>query len=424
MALSRSIPAIFAELEGHLLRNTNSRGPLHKLAKPGDLERACRQLKGTFFDVDALSGKSSDSGKTKSSPESPKTKEPHLLILTGFPCIKESQGGESGAGIGKKLLQETDGIAGAVAVARAVGLERSTIAIEGNCAEVVRACVGAVSVNSEGGKNLAQNENADIDNDNVNILELPVSRNSGTESEAETSTENPEKEDLQKIQSWISSHQPYTLLCIERAGFSSSSRCYTMSGRDITAKCAPESGVIQELWGNAATSKSRDDLDKDISDKNDGIIAIGDGGNELGLGSVQHLTREHINLGEKIACSERYSADKTIVCGVSNWGGYAVALGLQTLLAENKSEKPSQRQSQKSQSESTSRLSNRHSESQIAETLSKLEICDGITGEFAPASVDGMPMQQHLDVLREMYRICGLEGFDLEGDNLVRAEAG
>lgn len=59
-------------------------------------------------------------------------------------------------------------------------------------------------------------------------------------------------------------------------------------------------------------------------------IAIGDGGNELGMGLVPRpLIAEHVPLGEAIGCV--VPADFLITAGVSHWGAYAVlaALSLQ-----------------------------------------------------------------------------------------------
>lgn len=58
-------------------------------------------------------------------------------------------------------------------------------------------------------------------------------------------------------------------------------------------------------------------------------IGIGDGGNELGMGKVHDKIVESVPFGESIASS--ISCDYLITCGVSNWGGFAIASGLQVL---------------------------------------------------------------------------------------------
>ena len=57
--------------------------------------------------------------------------------------------------------------------------------------------------------------------------------------------------------------------------------------------------------------------------------SIGDGGNELGMGKVQKQVEDHVSLGKEIACV--VSSDYLITAGVSNWGGYAIAVGLYVL---------------------------------------------------------------------------------------------
>ncbi len=62
-------------------------------------------------------------------------------------------------------------------------------------------------------------------------------------------------------------------------------------------------------------------------------IGIGDGGNEIGMGSIpwRVIAKNITNgLGGKIACS--IASDATIVAGVSNWAGYALIAGLHLYL--------------------------------------------------------------------------------------------
>lgn len=62
-------------------------------------------------------------------------------------------------------------------------------------------------------------------------------------------------------------------------------------------------------------------------------IGIGDGGNEIGMGSISwEVIHKNIKngLGGKIAC--RIPTDYTIVAGVSNWGGYALLAAMCILL--------------------------------------------------------------------------------------------
>ena len=80
-----------------------------------------------------------------------------------------------------------------------------------------------------------------------------------------------------------------------------------MRGEDIGAYCAPLDRVF-------AAGPWR-------------TIAIGDGGNEIGMGSLPGaLIAKDVPLGASIACVT--PADHLIVAGVSHWGAYGLIAGL------------------------------------------------------------------------------------------------
>jgi hypothetical protein len=59
-------------------------------------------------------------------------------------------------------------------------------------------------------------------------------------------------------------------------------------------------------------------------------IAIGDGGNEIGMARVpKHVIAAHVSLGETIGCV--VPADFLIAAGVSHWGAYALLAALAIL---------------------------------------------------------------------------------------------
>ena len=100
------------------------------------------------------------------------------------------------------------------------------------------------------------------------------------------------------------------LIAIERPSPSAEGAYCTMSGRDISPHCDP----IDVLFEQA----SRFD---DVT-----TIGIGDGGNEVGMGKVRDAVVRNIANGETIAAST--ACDHLVTCGVSNWGGLALACGL------------------------------------------------------------------------------------------------
>jgi hypothetical protein len=91
-------------------------------------------------------------------------------------------------------------------------------------------------------------------------------------------------------------------------------RCHTMRGLDITTQMSPAHLLFEALQGPPEVT----------------TIGIGDGGNEIGMGKLTwDLIRRNIPRGGLVAC--RVPTDHLIVCGVSNWGGYALGAGVRLL---------------------------------------------------------------------------------------------
>lgn len=100
------------------------------------------------------------------------------------------------------------------------------------------------------------------------------------------------------------------VIAIERCGPAADGTPRNMRGTDMSAFAAP--------------------LDRLFSAGPWRTIAIGDGGNEIGMGRVpRKLIAEHVPLGDAIGCV--VSADYLISAGVSHWGAYAVAAALATV---------------------------------------------------------------------------------------------
>lgn len=100
------------------------------------------------------------------------------------------------------------------------------------------------------------------------------------------------------------------VIAIERCGPAADGRSYNMRGSDISGYAAP----LHQLFSSGPWR----------------TIAIGDGGNEVGMGSVPRpLIAGHVPAGDTIGCV--VPADFLITAGVSHWGAYAIlaALALQ-----------------------------------------------------------------------------------------------
>jgi hypothetical protein len=111
------------------------------------------------------------------------------------------------------------------------------------------------------------------------------------------------------IESWRRAQITHAI-SIERCGRSSDGAPRNMRGLDISSYTAP----LDELFTAGPWE----------------TIAIGDGGNEIGMGSLpRELIAQHVDHGETIACVT--PAGHLIVAGVSNWGAYALLGALAAL---------------------------------------------------------------------------------------------
>jgi hypothetical protein len=170
------------------------------------------------------------------------------------------------------------------------------------------------------------------------------------------------------------------LVSIERVGRSKDATYRTMRGIDITQKTAP----LDDLFIYAHTHP-----EMHIT-----TIAVGDGGNEIGMGGKQDDVKQYVSQGELIACV--VPSDHLIVTGVSNWGGYALAAALWCTIDEQEREMIPLEQVYPSNEE----------QFQMLESMIQANCCDGVLGKPV-LSVDGMAWDVHqkiLDDIREIIR--------------------
>jgi hypothetical protein len=151
--------------------------------------------------------------------------------------------------------------------------------------------------------------------------------------------------------------------------------CHNIRGTDITAWTAPAHLLFESAakWPAVTT------------------IGIGDGGNEIGMGSFSWGTLVRaIARGPAALVPCRIPADHTIVAGVSNWGGYALALAVASLRS------------------ATGCAWTLAEEGRLIETLVReAGAVDGVT-KRKQATVDGLPLQEYLHVLRDLRAAVGL----------------
>jgi D-glutamate cyclase len=145
------------------------------------------------------------------------------------------------------------------------------------------------------------------------------------------------------------------------------------------------------------------------------FIAIGDGGNELGMGKVIDAIRLHIAQGENIGCV--VAADYLIAASVSNWGGYALAAAVALIRAHAELKENTTLKSSYIHHETVERviekwvgqcLPTEMEETELLERCVAAGCRDGVTGRLE-ATVDGMPLATSLQCLRDI-RAAALGG--------------
>lgn len=158
------------------------------------------------------------------------------------------------------------------------------------------------------------------------------------------------------------------VVTIERPGKAADGGYYTMNGRPMNdIVCPLDQYFLAEgrTWGS---------------------FAIGDGGNEAGLGSMHTEITQFIPNGQLIASTT--TADHVLVASVSNWGGYAYAVAI--ALAAGRQP-----------------LLNEGHELALAEKMRELGIRDGISKEVG-LTVDGLPWECNQEVIRDLLSIANI----------------
>jgi len=138
------------------------------------------------------------------------------------------------------------------------------------------------------------------------------------------------------------------------------------------------------------------------------FVAIGDGGNELGMGKVldRIIDNPKISDGDRIGCV--VAADHLVAASVSNWGGYALAAGAAVVRAHREEfggdggdiggELPAKRRI----GEWIDRcLPSERDEVELLDRCVKAGCRDGVSGKME-ATVDGMPLETSLKCLRDI----------------------
>jgi hypothetical protein len=98
-------------------------------------------------------------------------------------------------------------------------------------------------------------------------------------------------------------------VAIERPGKSADGSMYSMRGECLDGEVEEFDSLLE--WAKFRKLPT---------------LAIGDGGNELGLGQYKKLIGKCVDQGERIAA--QIAADLVLVAGTSNWGAHGICAGL------------------------------------------------------------------------------------------------
>lgn len=164
----------------------------------------------------------------------------------------------------------------------------------------------------------------------------------------------------------IDTYKPTHIIGIERPGKAKDGNYYSMRGEPL-GDLIPDTDVLFNIASRRGIK----------------TIAIGDGGNEVGMGKVKDSIRRYVPLGEKISAT--YSADLLVIAGVSNWGAHGLSAGL-------------------------SILSNKHllydvdMEKMLLKTMIDSGAVDGCT-KRNEMSVDGLDLSYNLNILDEIRKV-------------------
>ncbi len=164
----------------------------------------------------------------------------------------------------------------------------------------------------------------------------------------------------QETQQALEYYKPQVVISIERPGLCANGCYHNMHGEDISAKAAC--------------------FDHFMTQANCPTIAIGDGGNEIGMGKVKESLSEFDIIPAITSC------DELIVADISNWGVYGILAFLslwsnRDLLSETNPET-------------------------ILKYLSNLGSVDGVTQKNT-LTEDGLPAQEGLNLIKTIRALIG-----------------
>ncbi len=158
----------------------------------------------------------------------------------------------------------------------------------------------------------------------------------------------------------LAKYNPDAVVAIERPGLTAQGRLINMHGQDLAQRAAALDGLMRAPL----------------------TIAIGDGGNEVGMGAIAGFLAAR----EILSAPCVTPATHLLLASVSNWGAYGLAAMLAIVTG-------------------TEVLPSPDDDAAWMDALRRIGAADGVTGELTACTVDGHPRARTAAVLDDLRKI-------------------
>jgi hypothetical protein len=266
-----------------------------------------------------------------------------VLIITGFP-------------VGPTDAQETDGPIGAASLARTMKMglgAHPTIIAEEGAVPTIEAAARAYGLHAVSPDTRGETRAGDW---TCTVDSFPTDRD-----EADARADR-----------LLDDLDPSAVVAIERCSAAEDGEYHRATGEPVTDACIKPEPLFERT--DALT------------------VGVGDGGNELGTGTISEATKRAVPHGEEIASAT--DADVTVITTVSNHAGPGITAALSVLLDRNLLHTP----------ETEERALVQHAQSGAI---------DGVTGR-TDGSVDGLSPTTHAGVVEILHAIVEESSFSDE----------
>jgi hypothetical protein len=121
----------------------------------------------------------------------------------------------------------------------------------------------------------------------------------------------------------IAAYSPKAVISVEKGSANEKGVIHNARGKDMTECMAKVDELVKEATGAGIVT-----------------VGIGDGGNEIGMGTIREAIREHVPYGARCDCpceggiAPVLSTDAVIASSVSNWGCYGIAACMSVLTSQ------------------------------------------------------------------------------------------